>query len=436
MMNTPKLTLLSAAVWMLGWSSVQAMTLAEAYSLALAQDAKLASAQSRLQADSELVPQAQSQLLPQVSVGVSNKSESYVLPSQKGSFDEQTSNQNVQVSQPLYARKAWYGVEQASLKVDFAQLRLAGTRAELGIRLSDAFLTFLLAQEHLSLSQQLVTTTERRLAQAQAALKVGYASKVDVLSLSAELDDARAQVITDQQRLLFARQKLKGLIGREVPQQLAWPKIDVAQLQKRLVQGKDWLAEARHVNSDVKLAQIGAEVAQKEVEIRRSEHYPVVNVGAYYSDAQGSTYFAQKNENKAIYIEMKLPLYQGGYATSRVREGEALLRSAEQEVRYAQSEAEKLVQEQLSTLEATQQKLEALAHSIRSGETYLASVEEGYRLGLRDIAEVSRAKEKLFLNQRDQISESLTWVSASLRLKALVGQLNEAEFNELSRLLW
>ena len=238
-MNTPKLTLLSAAVWMLGWSSVQAMTLAEAYSLALAQDAKLASAQSRLQADSELVPQAQSQLLPQVSVGVSNKSESYVLPSQKGSFDEQTSNQNVQVSQPLYARKAWYGVEQASLKVDFAQLRLAGTRAELGIRLSDAFLTFLLAQEHLSLSQQLVTTTERRLAQAQAALKVGYASKVDVLSLSAELDDARAQVITDQQRLLFARQKLKGLIGREVPQQLAWPKIDVAQLQKRLVQGKD-----------------------------------------------------------------------------------------------------------------------------------------------------------------------------------------------------
>lgn len=434
MMRKTPLALLLAGCFMSG--TVSAMTLADAHALALAQDAKLASAQARLEADSEQVPQARSQLLPQVSASVSSKQENYVLPGRATNFDERTSNQNLQVTQPVYARKAWHALDQAELKVDYARLRLDSAQVELGLRVSEAYLNILLAQENLALSQQQVDTTQSRLKQVEEALKVGYASKVDVFSLKAELDDARARQIADEQQLKFFRQKLKVLIGQEPPDHLPWPKLDAAQLHQRFVQGRDWLEEARNRNLDVQMSQVGLSVAQQEVEVRKSDHYPTVNLGAYYSDAQGSTYFAQKNDNKVLYLELKMPLYQGGYVSSRVREGEALLRSAEQDARFAEREAQKLAQEQLSNFASAQERLEALKQAVSSGEAYLASVEEGYRLGLRDIAEVSRAKEKLFANKRDRVRSSMDAINALMQLYALTGQLDAGQVGQISQVLW
>lgn len=431
-----KIRLLAVGVAIVFSLPSYAMTLAEAYALALSKDAKLASSSARLEADEELKAQATAQLLPQVTASLSAKKEEYQLPTSKTNFDETTNNRNLQVTQAVYNRQAFYNYDQAGLKVDYARLRLSATQNELGVRVSEAYLNCLLAQENLALSKQQIETTEQRVKQVNAALKVGYSTKVDVLGLTAELDDAKANYMADQQRLASARQKLKVIIGQEIPDVLPWPKLQPETIMSKFVTANSWLDQAQQFNLDVQLQRKAVEVAQQEVEMRRSAFYPVVNVGAFYADADGSTYFAQKNDNKAIYVEMKLPLYQGGYDSSRVRESRALLRSAEFDAEYARLYATQQAQEQLSAIHASREKLQAIAQAITSGESYLASAEEGYRLGLRDLAEISRAKEKLFVNRREQARASVELLNALIQLHAVSGQLSDDAMTQISKAVW
>ena len=133
---------------------------------------------------------------------------------------------------------------------------------------------------------------------------------------------------------------------------------------------------------------------------------------------------------------MKLPLYQGGYDSSRVRESRALLRSAEFDAEYARLYATQQAQEQLSSLHASREKLQAIDQAIASGESYLASAEEGYRLGLRDLAEVSRAKEKLFVNRREQARASVELLNALVQLHAVAGKLSDDAMTQISKAVW
>ncbi len=412
------------------------MTLDEAYQLALAKDAKLASSEAQLEANKELTEQAFAQLLPQVNASASVKKEQYQLPSNALAFDENTNNKSLQVTQTLYNRQALYALDQTGVKVDYARLRLSGAKNELGVRVTQAYLNLLLTQENLFISQQQVETTEKRLEQVSAALKVGYSTKVDKLSLQAELDDAKAKLTADQQHLIFFQQKLKVLIGQDITVNLPWPKVDALALVNQFVRPKSWLEEAQNNNIDVQMQQKAVEVAQQEIEVRQSAFYPTVNLGAYYSDASGATYFAQKNDNKAIYLELKMPLYQGGYDSSRVRESKSLLRAAEYDAQYAKLDATQQAQEQLSAAHSSREKLDALKQAIASGESYLASVEEGYRLGVRDITEVSRAKEKLYANRRDHIRASVELINALVQLHAVSGQLDAIAIKQISQAVW
>lgn len=416
--------------------NAQAMSFYEAYQLALANDAKLASSEARLDADKEQKSQAMAQLLPQVTASVSAKKELYQLPNNPLSFDENTNNKNLQITQAIYNRQALYGYDQAETKIDYSSLRLLSDKNQLGVRVAEAYLNVVLSQENVSLSKQQIETTEQRLKQVTAALQVGYATKVDRLGLLSELDNAKAQLTADQQQLLFSRQKLSILIGQAVPDQLPWPNFNPDNLVNQFIQGHSWLDVAKNNNLDVQLQKKAVEVAQQEVEVRASGFYPVVNLGAYYSDASGASYFAQKNDNKAIYLEMKLPLYQGGYDSARVREGKSLLRSAEFDAQYAGMDATQKAQEQLSTIRASREKLEALKQAIASGETYLASAEEGYRLGVRDSAEVSRAKEKLFANRRDQSLAKIQMLNGVIQLQAIAGQLDANAIEGISKFAW
>jgi TolC family type I secretion outer membrane protein len=421
---------------MSGSAFAASMTLDEAYQLALAKDAKLAASQAQLDASKELTEQAFAQLLPQINVSASVKKEQYQLPNNTLSFDENTNNKNLQVTQALYNRQALYALEQAGLKVDYSRLRLSGANNELGVRVTQAYLNVLLTQENLLISEQQVNATEKRLEQVSAALKVGYSTKVDKLSLQAELDDAKAKLTSDQQQLIFFRQKLKVFIGQDITTSLPWPKVNAQALVNQFVRSKSWLEEAQNNNIDVQLQQKAVEVAQQEIAIRQSAFYPTVNLGGYYSDASGASYFAQKNDNKAVYIEVKMPLYQGGYDSARVRESQSLLRAAEYDAQYAKRDATQQAQEQISAANASVEKLEALKQAIESGESYLDSVEEGYRLGIRDITELSRAKEKLYANRRDHIRASVELLNALTLLHAVSGQLDAQAMKQLSQAVW
>lgn len=185
----------------------------------------------------------------------------------------------------------------------------------------------------------------------------------------------------------------------------------------------------------MRLSDLSVDIARKELEVRRSEAKPQVLMGFQYGQTQGGSSYTT-GENQYLYMQLSMPIYDSGYNSSRKREAEALIKSSEQEYRVKSLEVEKQVQELLANLESTKERLSALRQAITSGEAYLELSEESYRLGLRNLLEVQRAKEKLYANQRDLLKTSMSMVSYLCQLYAVSAKLDEVWIDSLSRVLW
>lgn len=405
--------------------SAYALTLAESVTAAIEQDAGYASTLSSVKAAEEQPEQAKAQLKPTVSLSSRQLNESYRTPSQAGKSTRQESIQShyLQFSQPLYNPKLWRSLSIAEQRVIQANLSQKHALQMLIARVSETYFSVLLQQAYLQLSIEQRQTTEDRLAQVTAAMDVGYASQLDVNSLQAERDDMLAKQLLDEQQLKLARKQLAQVTGKPLPDTLTMPNLDTKMLLQQLVASPDEFLSATANNVLVQLKMVESDIARNEVAVREAERYPTVNLGGYYSQTEGTNYLAQKFDDQVVYVELSLPLYQGGMTDSRVREGKAQTESLEQQVLAQTRDTHQQIQQALSNLTTMTERLKAIHNAITSGQTYLDSIEEGFRLGLRDINEVSRAKEHLLANRRAQIKTQLDFVSNIVTLYTQVGQL-------------
>ena len=417
----------------------KALGLSDAYQKAIGFDTNYASALDMLKATEEQPVQAKAQLKPTVSLSVTKRNETYKLPSSTAAttnYDENSTSQYLQLTQPVYNRKLFYGLDIAKSQLSLAELQSLFSLQDLALRVSDAYLSIILYQENLALDQLQMKTTESRLEQMRAAMAVGYASTVDVYNLQAELDDVASRKVLDEQQLTIARQQLALSIGENPSSPFVMPQLDAQKLLARFLPSQKELDAAIDQNLVVKSRAVSVAMASSDLEIRSSDHYPTLNLGAFYANTQSSSYFAQKGDDRVIYLEMNLPLYQGGYVDSRVREGQARLKSSQNDEVSARRDASKKIQTQLSTLTSSAERLKAIDKAIESGKIYLDSVEEGFRLGLRDMNEVSRAKEKLFSSRRDKISTTIGFMRSIIQLYAETAMLDDGFIRQLDEVVW
>jgi outer membrane protein TolC len=189
------------------------------------------------------------------------------------------------------------------------------------LRLVESYLSIILQHNYLTLSQETQKTSEERLEQVTAAMSVGYASQLDVYSLQAERDDMIARALFDEQQLQLAKKQLSQLTGLLITDRLPPIKVTPSALVNALGIDAESFRLLHEQNLEVKLKQLERDMAGAELASREAEHYPNVTLGSYYSQSEGTNYFAQKFDDQVVYLEVHVPLYQGGMTESRLREG-------------------------------------------------------------------------------------------------------------------
>jgi outer membrane protein len=421
-------------------SSVHALSLSEALDHALRHDASYAAKISESRMAAEQPIQAQAQLYPSIALSARQLNQSYQQPSianpnQRNSVHESARSYYLQLSQPVYNPKLWRNLSLAEQKVIHAKLNEEQALQGLILRLVESYLSIILQHNYLTLSQETQKTSEERLEQVTAAMSVGYASQLDVYSLQAERDDMIARALFDEQQLQLAKKQLSQLTGLLITDRLPPIKVTPSALVNALGIDAESFRLLHEQNLEVKLKQLERDMAGAELASREAEHYPNVTLGSYYSQSEGTNYFAQKFDDQVVYLEVHVPLYQGGMTESRLREGKGQVQSLQQQLTAQTREAEKRIAQALSTIQTTSQRLDAIDKAVQSGKLYLESIEEGFRLGLRDMSEISLAKARLLNNQREQIKTQIDFVTAIVGLYYHSGQLTPAVIAQLSSTL-
>ncbi len=428
-------------VTMLAANDVQAADLLDVFHSAQANDPVIAAARATQQAGREKLPQGRSLLMPTVNLSANSTTNNqsvqylgYPLTVLSGNYRYNSNGYGVTLVQPLYRQQNWVAYSEAELQVaqTDAQLRIA--EQDLVLRTAQAYFDVLIAQDSVQLAQAQKSAIAEQLAQAKRNFEVGSATITDTDEAQARHDLTYSQEIAAQNNLEIKRGLLQQLISA-LPQDL---KSIGPQFRPEAPLPADmakWVNDAELNNPQLAIAHAGFELAKKEVEKNRGGHYPTLDMVANYSTNNVGGSMASDITTRSIGVQLNVPIFEGGAVNSRWREAEANRERARQELENARRSVEQQTRQAYLGVVSGAAQVYALQQALTSSVSVLEASKLGQEVGVRTNLDVLNAQQQLYSTRRDLYQAQYNYLVSELRLKASVGELDEAELAKVNQAL-
>lgn len=431
----------------LAGSPASGTNLIDVYEAARQHDAVVGAARASYSANRQAIPQARSALLPSLNASAQttwterNFPDSQVLDPTSPLFGQELPGQDfndrnwsAQLRQPVLDMGAWFSLGGAKASVGAANYDLASTEQELMVRVVNAYLNVLRAQDLLDTSTAEETAVKRQLEQVEQRFDVGLVAITDVLESQAAYDNAvvrRIQADGDQDIFFETLGTLSGVsydVLDRISEQL--PIVDPNPQDEQ-----EWVATALSQNLGILAAQEQLRFARKSVQARRAGHYPTIDatVTQFESVTGAPNFFGADTTEQTVYgLQFNLPLYNGGLIRSRTKEAKALRNQAEELLLNQKRNVTRDTRNLYQAVATDVVRVKARLKAIRSSQYALEAVETGYEVGTRNIVDVLQAQQRLFASQFDYADSRYDYVINLMRLKQVAGSLIEDDLAELN----
>lgn len=407
-------------------------------------DPVYASARAARDAGLESLPQGQALLLPTVSASGSTQYNdiniSFRGAAPSSTREGNTNSFSVSLTQPLFNRQNQMVYREAGFKAAQAEAQFAQATQDLIVRVSQAYFDVLASQDSLAFIQAQKVAIAEQLAQAKRNFEVGTATITDTHEAQARYDLASSQEIAAQNDLEIKKRALQQIIGR-FPDRLTPIKSAIELNPPRPNSMEDWAQAAETQSFPVRVQEAALEIAKFEVERSRAGHLPTLNlVGNMGRSAQslstfGTSSFASDSINRNIGLQLAIPIYAGGSVNSLVRQAIANREKAQQDLESGRRTAALSARQSFLGVTNGMAQVKALEQALVSSETALASNKLGYEVGVRINIDVLNSQQQVFSTKRDLSKARYDTIMAGLKLKAAAATLNEADIEEVNRLL-
>jgi outer membrane protein len=412
-----------------------AANLSDVYRDAQAYDAQYAAARAARAAGREKAEQGRAGLLPQIDLS-GNVSRNHVDSSLPGGDVDFTGNgASINAVQPLFRKQNWVAFEQAKNQTRIAEMQFELAEQDLILRVAQAYFDVLQSQDNIAFIQAQQAAIAEQLAAARRNFEVGTATITDTHEAQARYDLAEAQAIAEQNTLNIRLRALEKLIGK--PAGALDALIEPARLKAATGDIDEWAERAASGNLQAGIQRIAKAIADQEVERSRAGHYPTLDAVAGYSVNNNQNFGALQADMRtaSIGLQLNLPIYQGGLASSRVREAVANQEKARQDLEAAARDAGLSARQAYLNVESGVARVRALEQALVSSRAQLDSTKLGLSVGVRTNLDVLNAEQQVLSARRDLAGARYAWLLAGLALKAAVGTLAPLDLDEVDQYL-
>lgn len=423
--------------------AAQAMSFGEAFTAARQNDAQYRAAGHELEANRLAVPVARAALMPNVSLNASQQEvEGWRKSRNSNNQDmrlrlEYTAPQaSLGMRMPIINRELGVRVEQAGAQAEFAEYQFQLRGNELMDRLASAYLTVLLVEQTKLQVDKLVEALTQQVAQAQQRLARGEGTRVEVARGQAELDLARVRVLETEDQLLLARRQLQRLTGQPLTQALQMPAaVEPPPLEPQGLFA--WLELANRQNPALKAREQSLEVAKLGVKRNRAAHLPRLDLVASYSQNENESVsnLGQSTTQRAIGVQLNIPIYSGGGVEASVRQAVADRSRAEEEIRLERENVEIEVQRQYQLTQNGVERIKAQERAVASAELAVTGMRRALEGGVGTTGDLADALSRSYAAQRELAQARIDYLLARTRLMLSAGFGMSEVAQELDRLL-
>ena len=408
-----------------------ATNILDVYQDAQNNDPVVGAAEAGYLASKEVVPQARANLLPLVSASASTQKTERRFPGSLDPFGNSIPTDefndhgwNASLRQPVVNVSSWFSLGSAKRQVAAAEFDLAATKQELIVRVVQAYLNVLRAQDFVETTDAEVTAVKRQLEQVQQRFEVGLVAITDVLESQAAYDSALVrQIQADGDHDIFF-ETLSTLTG------ISYDSLDRLSEALPIVDPdptneEEWVTTALDQNLGVKAAQENLVSARKNVNARRSDHLPTIDatVQHFTNITGGRSFLGSEIEGTVYGLQFNLPLYNGGAVRSRVKQAAAQAEQAQQLLTNEQLTVTRDTRNLYRAVATDVVRVRARLQAITSAQKALESTQTGYEVGTRNIVDVLQAQQRLFASTFDYADSRYNYVLDLMLLKQAAGAL-------------
>ncbi|MCG7755495.1 MAG: TolC family outer membrane protein [Nitrosomonas sp.] len=407
------------------------MSLLEAYEAALLHDPTYRSAYHENEAGQQAEAIGLASLLPNLSIThtqnrssgtITGKTQTGQSVSDVVTFDSQISS--LTLRQPLINLEAVASYRIGKAQANSSRAKFTGRSQQLIVRLVEAYVETLLAQDHVKLAESQLTSLEELRRVNERMLIKGEGTTTDVLETQSKHAIAQARVIEANDELEGARLKLEAIIGQKI--NLLDRLSDAFNTRAIQLQDYDnWYALALERNAEL-MTQRHAVTSGKE-EIRKSfaGHTPRVDLVASLSKNNRGSFITRNQDAElgTIGVEVNFPLYAGGRVNALTAQAKANHARAEADLDAVTDKVLVELKKQYNLLKSGVKKIESLELAVKSAELLVDATEKSIRGGIRINLNLLDAQQQLYTAQRDLSQARFDYLLAYLRLQLAAGTL-------------
>ena len=352
-----------------------------------------------------------------------------------GQSDFTTTAYKVTLTQPIFRWDSIVGLKQSKAENLRAAAEYALAEQSLILRVADLYLQALAAQDLVNLAMAELASTEKLFELVSNRLEMGLVPITDMYDAKARLAATQAKTIEAQNHLDDALQALEEVTSKPV-NKLAPLQKEISLAEPAPVDLDLWIGQALEQNTAIERQKHEVEVAHQEVRRQQSGHYPTLDVvGRFHDVDTDGTLFGGGSEVQTtdIMLQLNVPLYQGGYVNSRVREAKYQLGSARQELTKQRRFVRRQARSAYLGVNSDLTRIDSFHQSVLSYQLALEAKQEGFKSGLYTSMTVLDAERDLTLVSLEHAQARYDYIFNSLKLKQAVGTLNSQDIIALDQ---
>jgi outer membrane protein len=422
--------------------NVIAFDLDEAYRRSLSFNADYLAQIAATNAGVEVQNQALSLLLPQISANAAYSQNylssfgmtvTYTQPSFGGQFQQIILD---------FGKFSTY--TKSKFAAEVANLQLTNARQKLMVNVAQAYFDILYAVDNLNAIRMNKDAFLAQMEQAQKSFDAGTVTVADVNDAKANYDSAAAQTIQAENNLMNRKTIFHNMTG--LNPDLVQPLIDQIILELPSPESASaWSDMMKAANLNVKIARSQLNMAEEDILIARSGHYPSLSFMGNYQmfgtsninsadSATTQAYFNQLSNIPGIPsasysiasvgLQLSIPIASGGGINSAIRAAIANYEAAQDQLTSTLRQSDQLIINAFYQVLNGVGIVRAQTQALKSAKLKLDSSKTGYKLGIRNSVDLVMAQNeyaKALLSYNQARYQYLTY---RLQLEYLAGKID------------
>ena len=425
-------------LFMMALNGVPSMAedLQAAYQQAASSSPLIAQARAQLDADLAGKPLARAALLPHINADASgglNTAHVTGFGAQTISTGYHSDIFSASLTESIFNGQAFTAMQQSDSRIRASEAALAYAQQVVALEVTQAYFGVLQAQANQRVAQQQMDLLQSIDKQTRASLQVGSGDIITVQEVQAQLDTARADLITANNAVTVAKNQLERLTHQPVEALQ-----DITTLQPTGPQPDTidpCLASALKNQPLLQQAQATLKVSEQQVQYAKRARWPTLTLSGIGQHAAGMLVPPVAIDQIGASLNLSIPIYEGGSTRAGIHQAEALSKASRANVVNIQDQIKLETQTAFQDLEDSVAQFQATQQSVTSAKVSMDGTRKGYEIGSRSIIDLLTATTNYAAAQRNYYLALYTQLVARTQLKSAAGVLTPGDIEAINTLL-